>query len=663
MRKIYIKTTLIVMSCIFLFACNDDFMQQDPNKIQDGTTLKSEDELVLFLDQFYRIFFSGHGQNWGQQKGAPWFNNKGSSLIYGDLNTDNMVTSGASAEILNTATPPPASGGLYNGSSGYSTGWYWDVLKNINYFLRNYRAAEPSVPQPTDLNKWVAEAKFFKAAFYFEKLMLYGDVPWYDTDLNIDSEELYKPRDNRTVVADSILSLLNFAEEHIQKESIVPNGRVHINDVRFLKARFCLFEGTFRKYHKELSLEGSANKFLELAAAAAEGIINSGKYKLYQEAANGKHYRELFCMIDMETSSETIRARVYDGASLDRGHANARYVIQNNGNARNGMGAPLGLVEDYLCEDGRPIYIGESGGEYVDNPLFKGYDGLWEELDNRDPRLRQTINKPGEDFSIFSRTNGFTDAKINGINYPAITYNVGEFNLVGSTFTGYTFIKHLILSRPQHEVTQKGTQTAHIYRYAEVLLMYAEAKAELNQITNEDLDKTINALRERAGFDFNKYPSARLTLAYKDEDPRLNKIYATALEYTPTPILREIRRERRVEMVLENRRYEDLVRWKAGKLMEVPMRGMRMHDPLKVDLYSGKNDKGVHTTPEGYKIWAQKAKNGSEIFLDENDFIIVYPKAPGISNGIFPWNDRRYYRPIPIEELSLNPALEQNKGW
>lgn len=135
------------------------------------------------------------------------------------------------------------------------------------------------------------------------------------------------------------------------------------------------------------------------------------------------------------------------------------------------------------------------------------------------------------------------------------------------------------------EANPKGVQTAHMFRYGELLLIYAEARAELGEITNDDLEITVNALRERAGFDFAKYPNAKLTLTNIPADPRLDAIYAKYLDYSVTPIIREIRRERRVETMMEGMRYEDLMRWKAGKLFTVPVRGMKMTQE-KIELYS-----------------------------------------------------------------------------
>ena len=198
----------------------------------------------------------------------------------------------------------------------------------------------------------------------------------------------------------------------------------------------------------------------------------------------------------------------------------------------------------------------------------------------------------------------------------------------------------------------------------ELLLIYAEARAELNEITNDDLDLTVNELRKRAGFDFAKYPNARLTLQNIPNDPRLDAIFAEKLDYSVSPILREIRRERRVEMMLEGERYEDLMRWKAGKFFTIKLRGMKMTD-AKIALYSKNRldeayDDGVNHWD---KVTVPIAEVGNTVRVDNEGFIIPWPTSTTVIDGVRPWDDKRYYYPIPLNEMLLNPQLTQNPGW
>jgi hypothetical protein len=643
---------------LILTSCNDDFMQQDPfNSLAEGSFLKSEGDLPLYLNQLYNVYAQGHQTGNAYDYTPPFYITRGSQLMYGDLLTDNAVGfTGPDGNLANRLqgtwqAPSSATTAL---TSTDNTGWRWGNLRTINYFLNHYRDVEGSSPEA--LNKWVAEAYFFKAWDYYWKIVALGEVPWLEKDLNINSPELFGPRTSRTVLADSILNCLNFAAQHIAlPEGSSADGRVNRAMVNFLKARFCLFEGTFRKYHTELNLQATADKFLNECVTACNAIISSGKYQLYDvpsEVGNDPYWH-LFKLNGMTGGNhkEAILARVYDGEKL--GHGTSRYFNMNRGNAsgRYCKGATKDFIDEYLCIDGLPI---------TSSTQFKGYDGDdWRELDNRDPRLRQTVVKPGEYITIFNRDDhgGAIDKALQGLKYPEITYNCPTANQVataGPSVTGYLIIKHWTNEQIDNQSSTSGSQTAQIFRYAEVLLMYAEAKAELNTITNEDLELTVNALRKRAGFNFTTYPNSRLTLQNIPQDNRIDNLYQQYAGYVPSPILREIRRERRVEMAMEGLRREDLVRWKAGKFIEKPIRGMKFTDE-KQKLYDGTNTDKTKSAP--------KAILNADVFVDSEGFIIGYPKSPNVTGGVVKWDDKYYYNPIPLQELELNKELVQNPGW
>ncbi|GGK10971.1 RagB/SusD family nutrient uptake outer membrane protein [Parabacteroides faecis] len=619
------------MASVLLPGCNDDFMERYPqDQLTDESFWKTETDLKLMLNSLYPLYIIGHQSGWAQDK-SPALNVVGSPLMYGDVYSDNCVKTGNEFRSMAGELIVPTGASADNG-------WYWWNLRKVNFFLNRYDRADLSQEKK---NAYAAEAYFFKAWDYYQKVLLFGDVPWLTRDLNVDSEELYAARTPRSEVMDSVLMCINKAVEWLPEKGKQEDERLNKDQANFLKARICLFEGTFRKYHTEAGLQETANKWLEEAVKASETLI--GKYSLYK---NGEDtYWKMFATTDLSGNPEVILARNYLENKV--GHAAQRYFNQNNSN-RQSMGATRSLIDEYLCIDGRPIYTGGSEKNYEKNSNFLGY-GKWTELENRDPRLTQTVCRPGEHVTVYE--GGVVDKDANGIKYPDLNYNAS-----GSTVTGYRVIKHWMGDKVEEDRTTQGIQAAIEFRYAELLLIYAEAKYELNgTLSQADVDLTINALRERAGFDFNKYPTARLTVGSEPADPRLDKIYADKLEYTVSPLLREIRRERRIEMAIENRRYEDLIRWKAGKLLTVPMRGM--HFLTVQDLYDG-----THTEkPEK----AQQVELNKTVFVDDEGFLICYPKSPyqNTIKGTLPWDDYRYYWPIPKEELIMNPNLVQNKGW
>ncbi|MDR0745544.1 MAG: RagB/SusD family nutrient uptake outer membrane protein [Mediterranea sp.] len=649
--------TIIALSAatiaVALTGCNDAFMQQDPTQqMAEGVFLKNEGDLPLYLNQFYSKYAEGMQSGYAESatiSNAPFGEAiRMPRLIGWDKMTDNALLNGTQLSANNTGVADPRLNGTFVvPQTGVTTGWDWTSMRSLNYFLRNYTQAARD-GDVSKLDKYKAEALFFKAWDYYNKVLIFGEVPWFSSDLNVDSPELFAPRTTRTVLMDSVLNIINFAVDHLP-EGTAPDGRINKDMANFLKMRICLFEGTFRKYHSNLNLP-DANKFLTECVTAAQAIIATGHYELYTGAGE-KSYHKMFTFLktpQTDGNTEAILARTYDGANV--GNATFRYFDQNQTKKYGCFGASKGMLDEYLCIDGKTIENSE---------LFEGYDGLWTELNNRDPRLTQTVCRPGEYWSIWRNsgaTKGVIDAKVHGITFPLI----GIFN--ASTVGGYRVIKHWVGDIAEYEATTKGTQTGVEFRYGEVLLSLAEAKAELGTITQDDIDLTINNLRMRAGYNIIAYPGSRLTIGSEPADARLDKIYADYVGYTPSPLIREIRRERRVEMAWEGLRYMDLIRWKAGKLMTVPLRGMKM-TLEKQNIYKEKRelnpDKKDHSDeiviPASYVAIKDK-----DYFLDTEGFIICYPKDPNVSNGVLPWSDKRYYWPIPKQEIELNDNLTQS---
>ena len=589
MKKYILALGLVSM----LIGCNDDFMERYPlDNVTDENFWKTESDLKLYLNKLYPAYIKGHGDGWSQDKYITPLPVTGSPLAYGDFYSDNCVRTGSEPKELAGLNKIPTGAG--------SGGWSWTNLRTINFFLQRYQRSELPAYK---LEQYAGEAYFFKALDYYKKVLFFGDVPWLTRDLNVDSEELYAPRNSRAEVMDSLLMCINKSVAGLPQKGKEESGRLNKDMANFLKARICLFEGTYRKYHKELNLDGT--KFLQECVTACKELL--GKYSLYTDNS-GESYWKMFTAYDFSNNKEVILGRTY--IENEFGHAFQRYYDQNNSN-RQSMGATRGFIDEYLCIDGRPIYVGGSEGNYEENPNFEGY-GMWRELENRDPRLTQTICRPGEHVTIYE--GGIVSLDENGINYPKINYNTN-----GSTVTGYRVIKHWMGDMEEQDRTTNGIQAAIEFRYGELLLMYAEAKYELEgTLSQADVDMTINALRERAGFDFVKYPTSKLVVGQEPADPRLDKIYAEKLDYPVSPLLREIRRERRVELCFEGKRYDDIRRWGIGQ--EV------MNGPI-------------------YGAW----NPNDNAFVTIENRTCTFPKYDS-------W-------PLPQTEVTSNPNISQPTGW
>lgn len=257
-----------------------------------------------------------------------------------------------------------------------------------------------------------------------------------------------------------------------------------------------------------------------------------------------------------------------------------------------------------------------------------------EECTDRDPRLAQTVRTPG-----YKRIG-------------ATTVSVPDF---GSCITGYQYVKFIVA--PAYD-GGKSTNDMPLFRYAEVLLNFAEAKAERGTLTQADLDKSIKLLRDRVGMpklfldEANADPCSYLSSQYKNVDKGENK-----------GVILEIRRERRIELAREGFRWHDLLRWKAGELLERKFYGMYFPGTGSYDLDgNGTIDLEIYSGADPVKVSGrQYLKVGSDIVFDNSASSGQIWVNANIEKK---WReDRDYFYPIPTQERTLNPNLTQNPNW
>lgn len=514
-----------------------------------------------------------------------------------------------------------------------STSWSWSSIRNVNYFLKYNTSSNVSEPIR---NNYSGIARLFRAYLYFNKLVQYGAVPWIDIPLEPDSPELYKTQDSRDVIISKMIEDLDFAAQNITEEKITPNSnRVNRWTALFFKSRVCLFEASFRKYHATGSKYGkeylkdckiTAEELYRQAADAAQEIIEKGPYRLYTGTTyeNGRgSYRELF-ISDNAVSQEVMLSLALDPV-LQLGEANWYYNSSTYGPH---LCMTHAFAKTYLNLDGTP-YNDKKGDTYKT---------FAEETSGRDYRLNQTIR--GADYTCKDKEGVFVPT-------PA--------NMTGHSLTGYQFTKYVM-----DDISFDGGRTNYndvpIARYAEVLLNYAEAKAELGALTDADWEKTIGALRGRAGITggLDKKPTTA--------DPYMMSIYTGVTD----PVILEIRREREIELILEGLRLNDLKRWACGKLWEtaawdgiyIPA----LNTPLDLN-GDGTND--VFVTEDSkysgpYKSIAMYTDDNLKVVKLADDTKGGYRLNYEISRV---WNDNMYIYPIPEIVIQKNPNLKQNPGW
>jgi len=583
------KLKYLALAGLLGFTSCDDIIDLKPlDSFTDESYWTSVEDLRLYANRFY--------------------SNLSGPSSTGDQQSDNRV-------------PGSYDAWLYNEYNVQQAGdWSWGNIRNLNFFMQRYQRVSAN---EGEINEQVAVIRFFRALDYFGKIKSYGDVPWYEKDLtDADTEELYKARDSRDFVLGKIIEDLEYAIQWLPEKEAALECGLHKDAARTQLSRVCLYYGTFKKYHN-VTTEPTSKDLLEKAASNALAVMNTDRYEIVkgEDAGCGQksfegyplYYQNQFVQDDLSGNKEAIMFRKYvDGEVM-------------HGLGRNqGVGYSKDFVESFLCLDGKPIGVSE---------LYQGDETIDQELTNRDPRMYQIIDNVNRPFTVQA------DGTI-VVNHSAIEgyYDCTAPNpSANGSVTGYANVK-FASADPLQWVANSSTFDWFIYRYAEVLLNYAEAKYELGQMSQDVLDQTINKLRDRVGM-----PHLKMNVGFTDPNwPNYG--------YSVDALLHEIRRERRIELVAEGFRYDDIIRWKAVKLFENPktVLGMVVNDKVEAMYEPG--------TFDGDKGRATIEYNGKR-------YVRPYTKALDDAGRKWSANDRRFLNPISKNVILMNPNIEQNPGW
>jgi len=579
MKKLFY--IIIIGLAAGISGCKKDLDLKPFDKLSPETAFKTEKDLQLYANSFYLILPTGN------------------DIVRGDAMSDYLVGRSLSSYIY----------GTFN--STMATGWSWGNLRNVNYFLEHYQQA--TIAQE-GLDHYAGVARFFRAWFYFEMVKQFGDVPWYNKTLTVNDPDLYKPRDSRTLIMDSVLADLDFACAKIRSTKDNTASQITKWVALALKSRVCLFEGAYRKYHTELGLTATANKWFTESVNAGQELISSNKYKIHISSSAVASYRDLF-RNETPEAEEVLLSAVNSKTLRIFNDANWYWTSAT-------YGGRFSLIKTFIN-----TYLNQDGTRFTDQA---GYNEIpfANEVKNRDYRLQQTI-----------RMGNYT--RDGAVVPPDFTY----------TYTGYMPLKLTLDSKATDGVAE-NYNSLPLIRYAEVLLNFAEAKVELNTFTAADWDKTIKVLRARAGITGLAMPVTADTYLQQKYFP----------DITDAALL-EIRRERGIELVLEGFRYDDLKRWKAGKLLEMQYDGMyvpAMETPYDLNEDTKPDVAFVTTVP------ATKIPGVYYFIIDAQQFKLAEgTKGRLILMDNLPrsYEDYKYLYPIPYDEIVLNPALQQNSQW
>lgn len=597
-----------------LTACYDlDKMPQ--GVLSTAEPFRSTGEIRNYVDRYYELGVRGQGFMAGG----------GSGIAGDDVNSDNLSSASANSRLMGLISLSNASA-LTN----------YQHIRNINFLLNNADDC-PEKGTPT-YNQLMGEAYYFRAWFYYTMFVDYGRLAWVDKPLDPDLEAIKMlPRESRTFIVDRILEDLDTAISLMREQNNSATMRLHRDVARALKSEVALFEATWEKYHyakeknrsekfydtelSESELNNKINSYLSQAIEAAEAIRARNVWKIYTTGNVGNDYRVIFETADLTNNPEILWFKMYDGDQI--GNSVTRYLNTGGGN----VGVTASLVDDYLTRDGRPL-IGEE--------LLEAKRTYPTELlpEVRDPRLSQTVALPGQ--RMQPGGNPYV------VNFPSLA---GDGSAFGTNMTGYIMLKHVQIDYTGDYISEyKGSTPAIQFRYADILLNYAEALAEQNGAANAaKIVEILHPLRARVGMpdvDFDREYNTSADYPFKDLDK-----YVQA-----------VRRERRVEKALEGRRFSDIMRWAAAEELII---GQRAHGAL----FTGSNLPEHYGAELKYDLPA-----GNNMYLtgkpgDAERYILPVPPTTMPDGWQFKPN-RDYLSPITENMINLMGGLwEQNPGW
>ncbi len=579
------KYILVLAALTLLLASCSDYLDRVPlDKNSDATNWTSEGALESYAWYMYNNFTSySYGSSWTR----------------GQYLSETMSDDYCATDF----TQPTQT--LYSSSSVWNASYV--EIRRANILLNRVDV----VPNLSDeaANHWRGVARFFRAMQHFDLVKTFGDVPWVDTEIDIDdAEALSKPRNPRAEVMKNVCADLEFAGKNCRYTT---DNTVNNMVAWAFLSRVALYEAAWQRYHG--ISDADAQYFYKVAKDAAAEVINSGKYSIHND------YLSNYISKSLVDNTEMIMFKVYshisEGAKVSYAHAMQGLA----GSSSKAWGLTKSAVENFAMSNGLPIHMGTYSDETIEDVVK-----------DRDARLSMII-----------------DPEILCIPYYAYTEGV-------NSSTGY-YVDKLVDWNDYGTDTWKApynTTDGPVFTYSEVLLNYAEACAELGAITQEDLDKSVNVLREKHG----NIPA--LTLEGKD-GVSVDGTVITADPKNKTGInvlLWELRRERRSELMGDGFRYEDLMRWKLGDLLDFSK---------NPECYMGVNIKALDAFYEKHKDEAQYKEQKYEdakaaLDLDPTG---KYMSAYDISIVNRKFEDKNYLEPIPTTQITLNPNLTQNPGW
>lgn len=559
MSKITIQFFAVVLLLLTIPSCKKDYLERYPlSGPSSASFYANEAELMMGLYGCYQQLNYGNGT-----LRLPWhvFSDAFSDICWERTNGD-LQDVGKGSQDVNNSIVRLKWTECYKG------------IARCNFLLDNINKLTDKIT-PELYNQVKAEARFIRALHYHYLSVYFGGVPLATTSLTLSEAEI--PKSSIGEVVDFILTEMEeVAKDLPLNQAIMNNGRATKGAALAIKARTALY-----------------NEKWDVAAKAAKDVMDLNKYALHT------NYGELFRYAG-EASREIILSLQYmKGINT---HTTPRYLLPR---------IPGGVCDKVPLQSLVDSYESTDGLSIDKSPLFNPS----QPFANRDPRLSFTVGVPGNIIFGYQFETHKDSLIITNFNTnPATRIANTEATHAFATFTGYVFKKYT--DEADRADVMNSELNIILARYAEVLLTYAEAKIELNQLDNA-VYAAINLVRQR---------------------PTVNMPAITPGK-TQAQLRSIVRKERKYELSMEGLRMADIRRW---KIAEQVMNG---------DVYG--------RIPKGYLsnapvIDANGTPNYSGV-ANRSQMRLIETKKFNPS--------RDYLWPIPGIEILTNKKLEQNPGY
>lgn len=654
---------LLLIGSTFL-SCKKFLDQEPPSYIVPESYYRSEDQVQAAVNQFYADILPSHGGNYG--------------LFEADNQTDNQVAMSAPSKF--------ATGQWKVGSTNGN--WSWSAIRNINYqlniILDRYNKKEISGTEK-NIRQYIGELYFLRAYRYFQMLRMWGDLPILTQAYTDDEAALVaaSKRMPRNEVARFIISDLDTAVSYMSQNFESRHTRISPDVAILVKSRVALFEGSWLTNFKNTpfvpngegwpgkakdynanyqyptgSIDNEAKYFFETAAASAEIVAEKYKASLVkntgavpQSASDPVNpYFSLFGNIDMSGYQEVLLWREYSrGLSITN---NVETAVQR-GNF--GTGVTRGMVESFVMADGKPIYASHDGYSYNDQTIA-------DVRAHRDPRLTIFLKEPGQVNEFKNLDDAIGTMHIPVEPKPDITNGANDWAYT----TGYALRKGGTWDRSLAG-NNTGYTAAICFRATEALLNYMEAEYMLTKsISAGKILDYWKLVREKAGFSGNAVDPQTTINATVMAKEKLDWGAYTGGQLLSDPVLYNIRRERRCELMAEGLRWMDLIRWRSlDQLITTPYHIEGFH---------------LWNTPmqSWYKFTATNYNGSSSATVSSpslSEYLRPYEKnmtAGNLFRNGYTWAMAQYLEPVPITEILLSASdhasidqspLYQNPYW